>query len=403
MVCRTFPFLKGGVSAVFLTLVVSSTVSAQTQWTSEDAVSAAFSLHNAAKLEQARARVLSANAGQKTRWQPPRLNVNHMDVGVETESGLELSQNFDVVPWRGGYDGVVEARKSALAHQTVARRVQVAAQTRQAYFAVVYQQQRREVLNTGHARLKDALVVLRARHDKGALSTYDLRRFEREVSTKAATLSVAESDLDAAWSRLRALAPFEGERPSLVTALSPESSPEPAGELPSVAALEKGAEANQLERELTVHTAFRNWTATAGYRRRDVGPQRFDGWMVSLSLPLAFWDNNTSARAQLDAQEEVLRLQAARLNERRKSQDSAVEKRFERLKAALAALPEPSLHQETTRMAEAAYEGGEIPLHSLLDAYSSETDIHLSRTELQWRLRQTEIEWTALRGQGGNE
>jgi outer membrane protein TolC len=145
---------------------------------------------------------------------------------------------------------------------------------------------------------------------------------------------------------------------------------------------------------------WRGWSAGAGYTFAQVGQSRGHGFLVTLEVPLAFWNTNTVRVQRLVAEQEELgnefTLRAGIANR----EVRAAQVRLDSALQALTAMPDPSQDVELTRLAEIAFAVGETTLIDLLDAFGSETDLQLARLDLQADARRAAIALDRSRGLG---
>jgi outer membrane protein TolC len=124
------------------------------------------------------------------------------------------------------------------------------------------------------------------------------------------------------------------------------------------------------------------------------------GFVVSLALPLAFW-NPDGPRAQATrAQAARVRAELGTRSHRAERLTSAARTRLLETRAALDELGDPRRDAELSQMASLAFASGEGSLTELLDAYDSETELRLARIDLQWQARQSSIALQHSLGQG---
>ncbi len=400
-----------------LALALAPTAEAQTAsatWTADDAARRALAAFDSPARVAARLRAARAEVALETLSPTPPLGVTHEHVPAPNAAGylqssLSVRQTFDVTGWR-------QRRRAALPHQEQALRaegaqaqLQVASETRIAFYDARYRQERLWVFDAWLARLQAAVAVVDARHRRGDAARFDLRRVERERDVARAQLAREEALLAQAWAQLLALAPAVS-RPTLVGALAPteaESSPELAAPLtaasalpPRLAGLRHEAAALATAVRAFGSPALRGWAVEAGYRFAQVGQATAHGVVLSLSVPLGLWNTDRPVVERLRAElaridDQMRREQAQALRHR-----EATRARLEAALAALGQVPAAEADGEPARLGEIAYRGGEVSLLELLDAYRSDAELTLARLDLSWEARRAALDLDLACGEG---
>jgi hypothetical protein len=182
------------------------------------------------------------------------------------------------------------------------------------------------------------------------------------------------------------------DEPPLTGALRPEPPRATSARSPLLLALEQESRALELELDAWGSPMWRDWALSAGYRYNQVGDSAGHGFIVTLSLPLALWNNDQPRQDQLRARRAQLQ-SAQRAEQLRLYQvESRSKTRFiqamKMLSTQTTTIDQPKLVQ----LSELAYTSGEVSLMELLDVYRVEADLVLVRLDLEWDARQAALE-----------
>lgn len=386
---------------------VASPAGAATQegaWTADEAVRRALANPHVQGILDSHIRGMKAEIEAATARPTPALTAAHEQVlGDERvgyrESTVAIQQQLDLSGWRGRLRGALPHRERALRAESAERRLDVATSVRTAFFEVRYREERLRALDAWIGRLQGGVAATQARQRRGDVAPWEVRRVQRELETAHARRAREEALLAESWAGLASWSPWTS-RPTLSGDLTPDAAVPPPQPLPRLARLQHLGLGLAAEAEAWGAPWWRGWTVGAGYRFARVGSATGHGFVVSMSIPLALWNNDLSEIERLKAEQarigSELRLGWA-LAERA---ENAGRERLERVTLALARVPTRASDAELTRLAEAAYAAGEATLTELLDAYGSETELALSHIDLQWEARRAAIELDRRRGLG---
>ena len=393
-------------------LVMAPAAKAQAEgepWTADDAARRALAALDAPAQVAARLRVARAEVASITQLPTPSLAAMHEHVPSANAAGylqtsLSVRQTFDVAGWRQRRRAALPHQERALQAEGAEAQLQVASATRTAFYDVRLRQERLRVFDAWLTRLQAGVAAVTARHKRGDAARFELRRVERERDVARAQQAREQALLAQAWAQLLALAPA-AQPPTLVGALVPPDPPvaleaESATLPPRIDGLRHESAALEAEARTWGSPAWRGWAIEAGYRFAQVGQATGHGAVLSLSLPLGLWNADGPEIERLRAErarvDEALRRESARALRNREASRA-------RLVAALASLgqiPAEADDGDPSRLAEAAYRGGEASLLELLDAYRSEAELALGRLDVQWEARRAAIDLDDARGQG---
>ena len=193
-------------------------------------------------------------------------------------------------------------------------------------------------------------------------------------------------------------------RPLLVGDLQPSppaSAPEArAPTRPELARLEHLELALGAEAQAWGSPFWRGWSVGAGYRYAEVGPSTGHGFLLTLSLPLAFWNTDAPRLQRLRARQHEVSSELTLRTSLMAREVDAARRAARRGHGSLSTMSDPSRDVELTRLAQVAFDAGEASLTELLDAFESETDLQLARIDLQWEARRASIALDRSRGIG---
>ena len=326
------------------------------------------------------------------------------------EDYLSLAQTIDLGNRRGLHGEAGEARARAARREGDASRLTVAADARLRFYEVLYRQARVVALEGWGTRIDQALVIVKRREQRGDAATYDRRRLERERAVSTGRLETERAALERAIARLRALLGPSAAAPRVTGMLMPEADPAAlqtlrasAGSRPDLLALDLRIEAASRER-----TAASRWWAPdlrleGGWKGVDLGRQgRADGFLLGASLSIPVWDQSSGLARIAEGEARAAGGRRALLESELDGELGGARAEAVRLRHAAA-----EFRQQTTaassdlvRIASAGYDGGELGLLELLDAYRGGADDSLSALEMEHAARRARIELDRLTGAG---
>ncbi len=415
---RTFVIhvvLAMGLVATSVSAQETTAIEDQETLTVEDAVSIAIHRPEADALVQQRIAVERARLAASTTRANPRLGLHHERIVgapavADSETSLTLEQSFDLTDWRGRLAAALPHREAAARAEMDGWRLDVAQGVRAAFYAVRYREARVVVLRAWIVRLQAGVEAASAREEAGDVSGYDVRRVQRELGVAQAALASEHAALGQAWSDFETWVPGS-ERPTLVGDLAPvvDVVATPVQRLPDLVRLESLAAASAAESEAWRAPFLRDWSVEGGYRLAQAGgapgggSELGHGFSVGLSIPLILRNPDRARVALLAAESDALHAELQWARSIAEQAATAGQARLADAVTALASLPAPDDDRGLTHMAEVAYRAGEASLTELLDAYESESELQLSRLELEWEARQAAIELERFQGLGMTE
>lgn len=326
---------------------------------------------------------------------------------ASTEESWQVFQTFDVSGRRGLRREAADRRVEAAYAGNNLRRREFVAEILRRFYETLYKQETVRATErwTEHFSRVERIVDKLAR--AGEASGYDRRRLARERQTAEARLNSEKSDLDRVNERLSGLIGTSGNVTEAVTGILPPTAP-PSLETalssvdrrPDLQVLSRRAEAADLEGR----AASRGWvpdvTLGAGPKRFDNGITRENGAIVSVSIPLPVFDRQQAGESRAAAEALSFRGELSLARSRAEADLRGLYRQVERLVVAAANYRHRTVSEsaELLRIAEAAYQGGESTLLELLDAHRGALEAELTALNLEWKARETRIEYDLLTG-----
>lgn len=326
------------------------------------------------------------------------------------EDYLSLAQTLDLGNRRGLHSQAGEARSRAAQQEGDASRLAMAANARRRFYEVLYRQGRLVALEGWLTRIDQTLAIVTRREQRGDAATYDLRRLERERAFARGRLETERAKLERALARLQAMLGPSPDAPRVTGTLPPDAEPTELAALrasararPDLVALDLRVEAASLDRAAAARWWVPDLRLEGGWKGVDLGSQgRTDGFVLGASLSIPLWDQSAGlariaegetqaasgrralSEAELEGELAGARAEAVRLRR------AAVEFRAQTL----------AVSGDLVRIASAGYEGGELGLLELLDAYRGAADDSLGALDLEHSARRARIELDRLTGAG---
>lgn len=328
------------------------------------------------------------------------------------EDYLSVAQVIDLGNRRGLHGEAGDARARAARREGDATRVSIAADARARFYEVLYRQDRVAALEGWTLRIDEALAIVTRREQRGDAATYDRRRLERERAVATGRLETERAALERARARLQALlAPGAGGASVRVTGtLMPEGDPAglptlraTSGSRPDLLALDLRIEAASLDRTAASRWWVPDLRLEGGWKGVDLGRQgRTDGFLLGASLSIPLWDQSSGLARIAEGEARAARGRRALLESELDGELSGARSEAVRLRRAAAEFREQTTaaSSDLVRIASAGYEGGELGLLELLDAYRGAADDSLSALDMEHAARRARIELDRLTGAG---
>ncbi len=347
------------------------------------------------------------------RWPNPEVEYAREEVNRQPSDSTEefywLSQRFELSGQRGLRKEAAEHRVRAATLGTEADRVAIEVDVRARFYQVLHQQERLGAIEGWTQRLAATREVIRKRQVAGEVSGYDTLRLSTEQSSARASLQKEQASYRRVWEELsaqlggaEALSPYDGVTGRLLPSQPPslEAMLEGLARRPDIAQLAQEAAAHDLERR----AGERGWVPelTLGVGRKvvddDLGSD--SGPMIAAGITIPLFDRGQSEQQRASASGAIARSQ-------HRLALAAAEGEIRGLWREVTVLTSAAWEQHgvarkeaarLVRIAEVAYQGGEIGVLELLDAYRGAHDAELQALEMAAAARQAQVELDRLTG-----
>jgi cobalt-zinc-cadmium efflux system outer membrane protein len=328
------------------------------------------------------------------------------------EDYLSVAQIIDLGNRRGLHGEAGDARARAARREGDATRVSIAAEALVRFYEVLYRQDRVAALEGWTLRIDEALAIVTRREQRGDAATYDRRRLERERAVATGRLETERAALERARARLEALlgAGPGGGSVRVTGTLMPESEPAAlpmlrasSGSRPDLLALDLRIEAASLDRKAASRWWVPDLRLEGGWKGVDLGRQgRTDGFLLGASLSIPLWDQSSGLARIAEGEARAARGRRALLGSEIDGELGGARSEAVRLRRAASEFREQTTAAsgDVVRIASAGYEGGELGLLELLDAYRGAADDSLSALDMERAARRARIELDRLTGAG---
>lgn len=347
---------------------------------------------------------IRATQAERTLWPNPSATFSRESVRGAHDTFLLARQELPVSGRRGRLETAGRLAVDAAQAEAQFERVQLQAEVRVAYAALLLAQQREATLQTSIDSLQQLVSVLRTREEGGEGSTYDRMRGQRALVDLEAERSLAAGDRARAQGRLAGyLGP--GTRAEVLVATDSLVAAPPPATLP---ALLEQALANrgdyqasgisiarfEAERSAATRLQIPTPSLTGGLKRSDLAGTISSGYQVSVDLAIPLFSRGQAATALATAQKaralaesESWRLQIEAEVGAAYNVATIYHERLARYQEAAAAIAEP-----LARIGRVGYEEGELSILELLDAERQALDARLQILDLAAAARRAAIE-----------
>jgi multidrug efflux system outer membrane protein len=352
----------------------------------------------------ARIEEIRATQSERTLWPNPSATFSRESVPGAHDTFLLARQELPISGRRARLQTAGRLAVDAAQAEAQLERVQLQADAREAYTALLLSQLREEALRESMDALQKLISVLRTREEAGEGSTYDRMRGQRTLVDLEAERSLAARDRAEAQGRLAGyLGP--GTTPEALVAadsLFATTSPPPLPALIEQALASRGDyRASELsvaqfeaERAAATRLQMPTPTFTGGIKRSDAGGTTSSGYQVSVDLSIPLFSRGQAATALATAQKARAQAEAESWRLQIEAQVRGVynvariqQERVTRYQDSATAIAEP-----LAKIGRVGYEEGELSILELLDADRQALDARLRILALAAAARSAAIE-----------
>ncbi len=326
------------------------------------------------------------------------------------ENYLSVAQAISLGDKRRNYAAAGQLRILAAEQDGDAKRLAIAADARMKFYEVLYCQLRVTALERWNDHVSEALRVVTRRAQGGDVALYDQKRIEREQNVAQARLATSKAVLVGAGGRLRSI--IDDSTTVLVATgpMLPETEPATVAALRQAASTRPDLTALHLELQAAARTqaaAARWWLPDlqleAGWKGVDLGNgQRTDGFLLGVSMTMPLWDQSTGLVRAAQADAQIARARRALLESELNGELTST--RAEALELRSIAVTQQTkisaLSTDLIRITSIGYEGGELGVLELLDAYRGVADDELAVVDMAYAARQAQLALDKLTGTG---
>ena len=347
---------------------------------------------------------IRATQAERTLWPNPSATFSRESVLGAHDTFLLGRQELPVSGRRSRLQTAGRLAIDAAQAEAQIERVQLQADVREAYTALLLAQQREEALQGSIDALQKLVSVLRTREEGGEGSTYDRMRGQRTLVDLEAELLLAARDRAEAQGRLASyLGP--GTTPEVLVAadlLTASTSQPPLPALIEQALANRGDyRASELsiarfeaERAAATRLRIPTPTLTGGLKRSDLGGTASSGYQVSVDFSIPLFSRCQAATALATAQKARAQAEAESWRIQIDAEVSGAynfarihQERVTRYQESATAIAEP-----LAKIGRVGYEEGELSILELLDADRQALDARLRILDLAAAARRAAIE-----------
>jgi outer membrane protein, heavy metal efflux system len=372
--------------------------------TESDAV--ARFMANSPRIRALNARVEQVRAGHAERalWPNPSVTFARERVLGTDDTFLLARQELPISGRRSQLQAAGRIAVEAAQAEARFQMMQLQADLREAYAALLLAQEREAVLRGGIDALQRLVDVLRVREEAGEGSSYDRIRGARAILDLEADLSAAAAARARAQGQLAAHLGSQAVSEPVIAAdpLSPITTVRSLETVVQEALSTRGDyQATQLsigqfdaEREAATRLRVPTPTLTGGLKRSDLGNTRASGYQFSIELAVPLFSRGQAAVALANAQNTQAEAEAESWRMRIEAEVRAAhtallihQERAARYRQSAADIAEP-----LATIARVAYEEGELGILELLDSDRQALDARLRTLDLAAAARRAAIE-----------
>lgn len=366
----------------------------------------ALALESAAFSEWLASATTAANEQRRAtaRWHNPELSFarESLDLpgGESEENQWMVSQRFNLAGTRGlERRAAGHARDAELARLDLLRRER-AAEVREQFYVALRARQRLALLEQRHNDIRALRDAITARARAGDASRFDQLRMEQALALSGGDLARQRSAVAAADLNLSAM--MEAPVDSITGDLLPPPPPAESVQWLEAHPLIQALAAERHSAESVARANGRRWwpDMTVGVGRKDVSEPGLeaDGNVVSLGIELPLGDSGAASAGTSRSRANQLAAEQRMTEARLRAQAQAELAAWRAGQQAHDHLAGVLGQGEIVRIAQVAYEAGEVGITALLDAYDSWLEVNDARLAHAMAARQARIQWQLLTG-----
>jgi outer membrane protein, heavy metal efflux system len=397
--------LRSGI-VTFSLLMLALTLPVRAQEWSEDQVIQRF-LQQSPQTRELRAHVAIAQAEARGRALYPNPSFSYSREGAGFNEFFEVGQILPISGRLGYLRQAGTAAVSATKSQSTALLWELRGNLRIAFYRLLAAQQQQALVGASIEKLREIVRILRDREREGEGSRYDRLRGEREIIETRTELTAAQVRVAQTRSELLSFLPAGTQITRVTGQFSLGPGTATIEELVSRALMVRGdyrAEQQEFKRYgLEKRTAERllipELTISAGLKRAEtlISPNQA-GAVVSLSLPIPLFNRGRTEVMRFEAQQRQADARRETLAQQIRAQ---VEGAYQTLLMRQRAVQEYGRESgetgaELTRIAQLAYQEGEIGILELLDAYRKTVSLSCTSWNYRRAPKKLQSDWTAL-------
>jgi cobalt-zinc-cadmium efflux system outer membrane protein len=366
--------------------------------------------------ESPRARALAlqvqlARASAQTEGLPPNptLTLSREAAGGTPETYLLYEQPLSVTGRRRYLRRAAEASAESESMSVRMQLHNLRVDVRLAFLELLLAQEKVALYESEKTRLAEVVDILRKREKSGESSGYDRIRAERELSLLDADQGEAEARSEHARTLL---ASFFGaaQSPQTLRAVGTLAIPTfPDVETIIARSANRGdiqaayqqAESSSLTIEAARRKRYPEPVVSGGMKSPVINGQRDSGYVFGIDIPIPLFDRGKAdmTRAEIARRAAVARAEAIKVEVGLKLRGSWEEARTRVRVAGLYRDRAVAQTEDLVRIARAAYEGGEVGILELLDAYRTQREVKLRMQDLTAAAKQSALELERLAGE----
>ncbi|MFN3727415.1 MAG: TolC family protein [Allosphingosinicella sp.] len=381
------------IAAFLLTTAVS--VSAQ-PLTEAEAIERALVQPELGELGAANRAEAEAAVGAIRRFDNPEATLTRESVSgderSETEWQIGVTQPIDISGRRSSLRAAAQAEVGAVEADTARRRQERIAQVRNAYVSCAASAEKVRIADAFVERLREAERIVNARANAGDAAVYDLRRLRVEARAAEAEAALQQGEANASCASLASLTGSPNARPTASLDLIAMRPTTIMPARPDIVAREQRVSAAEQRVRAAQRGRLPDLNVGVGLKQIEGDEGSTTGPVVSLGMRVPLFDGGGSAVRQAQAR---LRAEQAELALARREIDATVAAAQARSDAALEAAERAQAAGDDARrlgaIAEAAYQGGEVGIVELVDAFRTARDAEMEIIERLERAVQARV------------